>query len=289
MKKLIQFAVNFPVTILMAILAIGILGYISYFRLGVDLFPDLNSPRLFIEIEAGEKAPEEIEKQHVEQIEALAMRQQGVVQVSSITRIGSAQLTVEYGWEKDMDEAFLDLQKALNDFNQNQELDRVTVTQYDPNSSPVMLIGLSHNHIEDLNELRKVAENYVRNELVRLEGVAQVTLSGQQEQEVAIRPVPYKLEAFQLTLDDISQKIQSYNQNVSGGTVQELGLNYTVKGVGMLKTKADFDNLIIGYKENRQQTSSTSSNATQSADENPGVVSRAPIFLRDVAETTFYQ
>ena len=175
------------------------------------------------------------------------MRQQGVTQVSSITRIGSAQLTVEYSWEKDMDEAFLDLQKALNDFNQEEALDRISVSQYDPNSSPVMLIGLSHKNIEDLNELRKTAENYVRNELVRLEGVAQVTLSGQQEQEVVIKPVPYKLEAYQLSLEDITQKIQSYNQNVSGGTVQELGLNYTVKGVGMLKTKEDFDNLIIGY------------------------------------------
>ena len=85
MKKLTQFAVDFPVTILMAILGIGILGYISYSRLGVDLLPDLNSPRLFVEIVAGEKAPEEIEKQYVEQIEALTMRQQGCMHALETT------------------------------------------------------------------------------------------------------------------------------------------------------------------------------------------------------------
>jgi len=288
MKKLIQFAVNYPVTILMAILAIGILGYISYFRLGVDLFPDLNSPRLFVELQAGEKAPEEIEKQYVEQIEALSMRQGGVTQVSSVTRIGSAQLTVEYSWEKDMDEAFLDLQKALNDFNQGGELDRISVTQYDPNSAPIMLIGIAHNTIEDLNELRKVADNYVSKELIRLEGVAQVTLSGEQEQEVVINTVPYKLEAFQLSLDDISQKIQSFNQNVAGGTVQELGLQYTVKGVGMLETEADFDNLIIGYKEGAAAAlpSNQNTNTTNESAGNTGN-NRAPIYLKDVAETHF--
>jgi len=288
MKKLIQFAVNYPVTILMAILAIGILGYISYFRLGVDLFPDLNSPRLFVELQAGEKAPEEIEKQYVEQIEALSMRQGGVTQVSSVTRIGSAQLTVEYSWEKDMDEAFLDLQKALNDFNQGGELDRISVTQYDPNSAPIMLIGIAHNTIEDLNELRKVADNYVSKELIRLEGVAQVTLSGEQEQEVVINTVPYKLEAFQLSLDDISQKIQSFNQNVAGGTVQELGLQYTVKGVGMLETEADFDNLIIGYKEGAAAAlpSNQNTNTTNESAGNTGNI-RAPIYLKDVAETHF--
>ncbi len=287
MKKLIQFAVNYPVTILMAILAIGILGYISYFRLGVDLFPDLNSPRLFVELQAGEKAPEEIEKQYVEQIEALGMRQGGVTQVSSVTRIGSAQLTIEYSWEKDMDEAFLDLQKALNDFNQGGELDRISVTQYDPNSAPIMLIGIAHNTIEDLNELRKVADNYVSKELIRLEGVAQVTLSGEQEQEVVINTVPYKLEAFQLSLDDISQKIQSFNQNVAGGTVQELGLQYTVKGVGMLETEADFDNLIIGYKEGAAATLPNTQNANNATEPNTPTNSRAPIYLKDVAETNF--
>lgn len=287
MKKLIQFAVNYPVTILMAILAIGILGYISYFRLGVDLFPDLNSPRLFVELQAGEKAPEEIEKQYVEQIEALGMRQGGVTQVSSVTRIGSAQLTIEYSWEKDMDEAFLDLQKALNDFNQGGELDRISVTQYDPNSAPIMLIGLAHNTIEDLNELRKVADNYVSKELIRLEGVAQVTLSGEQEQEVVINTVPYKLEAFQLSLDDISQKIQSFNQNIAGGTVQELGLQYTVKGVGMLETEADFDNLIIGYKEGATASLPNAQNANTATESNTSANSRAPIYLKDVAETSF--
>lgn len=285
MKKLIQFAVDFPVTILMAVFGICLLGYISYSRLGIDLFPDLNSPRLFVEIQAGEKAPEEIEKQYVTQIEALVMRQQGVTQVSSLTRIGSARLTVEYSWEKDMDEAFLDLQKALNDFNQSAALDRISVTQYNPNSAPIMLIGISHVAIDDLNELRKIAESYVSNELIRLEGVAQVTLSGQQEKEVVIEPVPYKLEAFQVSIDDITQKIQSFNQSVSGGTVQELGRQYTVKGVGMLETEADFNNLIIGYKESQQQDLSGAGNPIDAGSPTPA--DRAPIYLQDVAETTF--
>lgn len=287
MKKLIRFAVDFPVTILMTILGICILGYISYSRLGVDLFPDLNSPRLFVEVEAGEKAPEEIEKQFVEQIEALSMRQQGVTQVASVTRIGSAQITVEYSWNKDMDEAFLDLQKALNDFGQQQELDRISVTQYDPNSAPIMLIGISHGSIDDLNELRKVAENYVRNELVRLEGVAQVTLSGQQEQEVIIQPAPHKLEAYDLTVADITQKIQSYNQNVSGGTVEELGLQYTIKGVGMLETEADFNSLIIGYKGGSASTPAPNNTENTAVEENLNASKQAPIYLQDVAQTTF--
>ena len=122
------------------------------------LFPDLNSPRIFVEIQSGERPPEEMEKQFVENIEALAIRQSDVIQVTSVSKVGSAQITVEYAWNKDMDEAFLDLQKALNTLTQNSEIDELKITQHDPNTSPVMIIGLTHDEITDMNELRKVAK-----------------------------------------------------------------------------------------------------------------------------------
>ena len=60
MKSIIKFAVSNPVTICMLVLAILLLGKISYDQLAVDLLPDLNNPRLFIELKAGERPPEEL-------------------------------------------------------------------------------------------------------------------------------------------------------------------------------------------------------------------------------------
>ena len=270
MKKLTQFSVNYPVTILMIILGVVLLGYISYDKLGVDLFPDLNSPRIFVEIQSGERPPEEMEKQFVEDIEALAIRQSDVLQVTSISRVGSAQITVEYAWNKDMDEAFLDLQKALNTLTQNSDIDELKITQHDPNTAPVMLIGVTHNEITDMNEIRKVAENYIRNELVRLEGVADAELSGQEESEIIINTDHYRLESQGLSLDDISSRIQNFNRNVSGGRISEMGLQYIVKGVSLLNDVEDFENLIVGYKAVRSETEGRR-------------VEMAPVYLRDVA------
>jgi HAE1 family hydrophobic/amphiphilic exporter-1 len=202
-KKLSEFSVKFPVTISMIVFGVVLLGYISYDKLGIDLFPNLNNPRLFIELEAGERPPEEIEKQFVENLEALAIRQSDVVQVSSISKVGSAQITVEYAWNKNMDDAFLDLQKAVSSFSQNEDLDEINITQHDPNTSPVIEIGLTHDNVDDMNELRKVAQNYIRNELVRLEGVAEVEVTGDEEPQVLIETNQYLLDAFGLTLDDI--------------------------------------------------------------------------------------
>jgi hydrophobic/amphiphilic exporter-1 (mainly G- bacteria), HAE1 family len=274
MKKLTKFSVDYPVTILMIILGVILLGYISFDKLGVDLFPDLNSPRIFVEIESGERPPEEMEKQFVENIEALAIRQSDVIQVSSVTKVGRAQITVEYAWNKDMDEAFLDLQKALNALTQNADIDDLRITQHDPNTAPVMLIAVMHNEITDMNEIRKVAENYIRNELVRLEGVAEVELSGQEESEVKISTDLYRLESQGLTLDEVSSRIQNFNRNVSGGRISEMGLQYIVKGVRLLNDVQDFENLIVGYKAVRSDT------------EGQNRIEMAPVFLRDVATVT---
>ncbi len=277
MKKLVQFAVNYPVTIFMVVLAIILLGIISYGKLGVDLFPDLNNPRIFVEILSGERPPEEMEKQFVENIEALAIRQSDVIQVSSISRNGSAQITVEYVWNKDMDEAFLDLQKELNALSQNLEIDEINITQHDPNTAPVMLIGLTHQDITDMNELRKVAETYIRNKLVRLEGVAEVELSGQEEGEVVFLTNQYKLDAFDLTLDEISQKIQNFNRNISGGSITEMGMQYIIKGVSIIEEVEDLGTIIVGYKPVEASVGEPTSS-------NQGY---APIFLKEVGEIRF--
>ena len=285
MKNIVKFAVSNPVTICMVVLAILLLGKISYDQLSVDLLPDLNNPRLFIELKAGERPPEEIEKQFVKNMESMAIRQSDVTQVSSVVKAGSARITVEYTWTKDMDEAFLDLQKAMNPFSQNKDITELKITQHDPNQSPVVLIGLSHQHITDMAELRKVAESYIRNELIRLEGVAEVTLSGQEESTLTIRTDPYKLDAFGLKIEDIASRIEANNQSISGGRVSELGLQYLVKSSSLFTSAEDFENLIVGYKAINKQETAASTNNTGSAAEATG--DKAPLFLREVATVSF--
>lgn len=284
MKNIVKFAVSNPVTICMVVLAILLLGKISYDQLSVDLLPDLNNPRLFIELKAGERPPEEIEKQFVKNMESMAIRQSDVTQVSSVVKAGSARITVEYTWTKDMDEAFLDLQKAMNPFSQNKDITELKITQHDPNQSPVILIGMSHQTITDMAELRKVAESYIRNELIRLEGVAEVTLSGQEENTLIIQTDPYKLDAFGLKIEDIASRIETNNQSISGGRVSELGLQYLVKSSSLFGSEADFENLIVGYKPVTKQETTANASQNTGAD---ATADKAPLFLREVATVQF--
>ena len=82
-----------------------------------------------------------------------------------------------------MDEAFLNLQKELNSYAQNSDLDEFTISLYDPNASPVMVVALKNDQINNMDELRLVAQNYIRNELIRIDGIADIRLSGEEESE----------------------------------------------------------------------------------------------------------
>ena len=244
-KKITRFSVNYPVTVIMVIFGVMLLGYISFQRLGIDLFPDLNNPRLYIEIKSGERPPEEMEEMFVDRVEALSIRQSGVSDVSSVCRVGQARVTVEYSWGKDMDEAFLDLSKALAVVTQMEEVEELNITQYDPNAEPVMLIAFQHKTETDMDDLRKLAENYIRNELIRLEGIADVEIDGGEELEVVVETNDYLLKAYGITTDEVAARINSFNQNVSGGSVVEMGRRYVVKGVSELTSISDLENIIV--------------------------------------------
>jgi HAE1 family hydrophobic/amphiphilic exporter-1 len=277
MHKLARFSVNHPTTVMMMVLAILLLGVISFDRLGIDLLPDLNNPQLFVEVKSGDRPPEEMENQYVTGIEALAARQSKVQSVSSISRVGKAIVTVEYGWNADMDEAFLDLQKNLASYMQGEGETEVNVTQFDPNSSPVMLLALSHPEIDDLNELRKTAENIVRNDLIRLEGIAAVEIVGARKREVEIQTDPYTLEAYGLTLDQLASSVRSFNRNISGGSIVEMGRRYVIKGVGEFQSLDEIRNLIVAYKAEEPMPGQTRS------------PDRVPVYLREIASVDFVQ
>ncbi|MBS3807977.1 MAG: efflux RND transporter permease subunit [Bacteroidales bacterium] len=269
MTNLTRFSVRYPVTIAMIVFAIVLLGYISFSRLGTDLFPDLKNPRLFVELHSAEKPPAEMESRFAEQIEGLAIRQSGVTDVSSAIGTGMLLVTIHYEWDRDMDAAFLDLQKSLSSISTNQEVDELNIYQNDPNAAPIMRIAVSNPEINDMNILRQTAENYIYNQMVRINGVADVELSGEEESELLIQTDQYLLDAYDLSMDQISSRIQAFNRDISGGTLEEKGTQYLVTGESLLQKVEDFRNLIVGYR-NRSSMNRQSE--------------RVPVVLEQVAE-----
>ncbi|MBX2970411.1 MAG: efflux RND transporter permease subunit [Cyclobacteriaceae bacterium] len=287
MKKIVYLAVSYPVSILMMVLAVLLLGFISFGKLGIELVPELKNPTLFVELKVGIKPPSEVEKQFIESIESIAIRQSGAVEVSSISQTGYGRVTVQYDWSKDMDEAFLDLQKSLSSFSLNDEIDEFAISQFDPNAAPIMIIGIFNPASNDTEALRRVAENNFRNEFIKLPGIAEVRLSGEQDKEVVLETDPDVLASVGLTVNDLVAKIQNYNRSVSGGFIEELGRKYVIKGLGIIEKPEDLGDLVVGYTS-RQNTATNaealpSTTTTTPTSTNLSLSEQVPVLLREVA------
>ena len=288
MKKIVSLAVSYPVSILMMVLAVILLGTISFSKLGIELVPELKNPTLFVELKIGIKPPSEVEKQFIESIESIAIRQNGAVEVSSISQTGYGRVTVQYDWGKDMDEAFLDLQKSLSAFSLNDEIDEFAISQFDPNAEPIMILGIYNPASNDTEALRRVAENNFKNEFIKLPGIAEVRLSGEQEKEIILETDPDLLASFGLTVNDLVTKIQNYNRSVSGGFIEELGRKYVIKGLGIIEDPEDLKDLVVGYTTRQNAAVSTTSasvsgNAATTAGNEASTPDQVPVLLREVA------
>lgn len=285
MKKIVSLAVHYPVSILMMVLAVILLGFISFGKLGIELVPELKNPTLFVELKVGIKPPSEVEKQFIESIESIAIRQNGAVEVSSISQTGYGRVTVQYDWSKDMDEAFLDLQKSLSSFSLNDEIDEFVISQFDPNAAPIMILGIYNPASDDTEALRHIAENNFRNEFVKLPGIAEVRLSGEQDKEVVIETDPDLLASVGLTVNDLVTKIQNYNRSVSGGFIEELGRKYVIKGLGIIEKPEDLGDLVVGYTTRKNTVASPEAPAvtTPAAINTTASSDQVPVLLREVA------
>jgi HAE1 family hydrophobic/amphiphilic exporter-1 len=282
-KKIVSLAVHYPVSILMMVLAVILLGFISFGKLGIELVPELKNPTLFVELKVGIKPPSEVEKQFIESIESISIRQNGAVEVSSVSQTGYGRVTVQYDWSKDMDEAFLDLQKSLSSFSLNDEIDEFVISQFDPNAAPIMILGIYNPASDDTEALRHIAENNFRNEFVKLPGIAEVRLSGEQEKEVVVETDPDLLASLGLTVNDLVTKIQNYNRSVSGGFIEELGRKYVIKGLGIIEKPEDLGDLVVGYTSRKNAVANPEATVTTPAAMNSNSSDQVPVLLREVA------
>ena len=290
MESLARFSVSRPATVLMLVLGILLLGGISFRRLGVELLPELANPRLFVEVEAGDLPPSEVEARITAPIEAAASLSRGVVDVASVSSTGGAQVTVEYGWGADMDEAFLDLQKGLAEFARREEVEEISVSRHDPNGRPVVVAAFRHPEVDDLDALRRTAESIVRSELVRLPGVAAVEVVGARRLEVEVLTDAYTLEAYGLTLEQLAAAVRNANRNMSGGSIVEMGRRYLIRGVGEFSSAADLEGLVVTQVKGEAaapeagQGSGGQEGAGAPATSAASEPRAKPVFLRDVAE-----
>ena len=196
MRRLIEIATERRVTIVMFMVAIVLFGMVSLSRLKLNLLPDISYPTITVRTELTGAAPIEVENLLTKPIEETVGVIRNVRLVRSVSRSGQSDVTLEFLWGTDMDVAGVDVREKLDILFLPLEASRPLLLRFDPSSEPIMRLGLLYKDEASarqdspeaqLKELRRLAEDRIKNDLEAEEGTAAVKVSGGLEDEIEIR------------------------------------------------------------------------------------------------------
>ncbi len=242
-------AIRRPVTVMMGVLIVIILGIISLSRIPIDLYPEIEIPTVAVVASYSGVGPEEMENLVTKPLEQAVSTVSGIKYVRSTSREGSSQVIVEFDYGADPDKAITEITQQVERAKRSlpDDVDSPTVLQFDPNSTPVLTMAISSELGAD--QLRTMVDEQIVPFLERVNGVASVTVSGGLEREVKILIDKSKLEQYGLTLANINQQLNNQNIDSPGGTVNEGGTTYTVRSIGKFKSVDDIRKVSIPLQD----------------------------------------
>ncbi|MCL1142617.1 efflux RND transporter permease subunit [Shewanella gaetbuli] len=245
--SIIKTSVNRPVAVWMFMLAVMIFGLVGFSRLAVMLLPDLSYPSVTIRTNYDGAAPVEIEQLISKPIEEAVGVVKGLRKISSISRSGLSDVVLEFEWGTDMDMASLEVREKLDTIELPLDINKPLLLRFNPNLDPIMRLAYSVPQASDKNlkNMRTFAEEELKRRLEALSGVAAVRLSGGLEQEVHILLNQQKLSQLNLNADDIKQRINQENINLSAGKVIQSDKEYLVRTLNQFNSLQELENIII--------------------------------------------
>jgi HAE1 family hydrophobic/amphiphilic exporter-1 len=248
MEALARLATRRPVAVSVVAAALVVLGWTSWGNLPLDLLPDLQSPTIVVSIRSGDRPPAEMERIYGERLEQRLFAVSGIREIGQVARTGRIIATVGFEWDADMDFALVEVEKAVGPIRSDPDVDEVVVRRFDPRQVPVVILGLlAEEDGPDLAELRQVARRQIATALERLEGVAEVRVTGGRERELRVELDRYKLEAYGLTIAELERRLREANVDINAGTLEEGSRVYMVRGLSRFRRPEDVRDVIVRY------------------------------------------
>jgi HAE1 family hydrophobic/amphiphilic exporter-1 len=220
-------SVRRPVTIAVTTVALTIFGALSFSNIPVELLPDLSYPTLTVQTEYPDAAPTSVEQFVTRPLEETVGVIPGVREMRSVSRAGLSEVVLEFEWDERMDFAAMDVREKLGLVELPREASPPRVLRFDPSLDPIVRLAFTGDR--PLDELRQIADRWLKPRLEAIQGVAAAKVRGGLDPEIQVEADEDRLAALGLTLDDLAQALRAENVNRPGGTLKDWASVYLVR------------------------------------------------------------
>ena len=238
-------AIEKPVTTALIFVAVIVIGVFSLSRLPIDQFPEMDPPFITVMTTYPGASASEIETNVTKLIENSLTSVDGLKELTSSSRDNMSVVSLELEWGTDRDEASNDVRSFIDMVKSNLPEGCSSPVMFKLNSSLMPIIQYSVMAKESYPGLEKILNDEVVPQLNRINGIGSVSVSGAPDRYVYIDIDQAKLDAYNLTLEQVANAVSVNNLNLSSGTVKMDRQQYQMQVRGEYEQSADIADIVV--------------------------------------------
>ena len=217
--NLTKFSIDRPIGITMVVAFFVVLGLFSFYRIGVELLPALNTPYVTVSISYPGANADSVEQQVVKPAEDALSSVSNLKHMTSTASYGQARITLELDFSANADAAAIDATKKINAIRGSlpDGIDEPVVIKRDVNATPIMYVAVQSSH--SLDDIYSKTENDFQDVLQQADGVSEIELNGGRDKEIAVEIDKDKLIHYDMTLAEVVKALKAENVLMPSGTI----------------------------------------------------------------------
>ncbi|HKO16258.1 MAG TPA: efflux RND transporter permease subunit [Gemmatimonadaceae bacterium] len=238
-----------PVFATMMMLALVVLGVVSYRRLAIDEYPDVTYPTISVQTTYTGASPEVMMRQVSKPLEEALNTVQGIKEINSNSYEGGSQVRLSFNLGVDIGEAQQDVQAKVARIRRSLPpgIDDPIIRHFDPNDSPIMSIALQSSE-RPLREITDLADQVVTPRLEAIPGVGGVNIVGGNRRQIQVQLDPNQMRAYGISPVQVSTALQRENQEVPAGRVQRGAIEQLVRITGRIADPKSFADIVVAVR-----------------------------------------
>lgn len=246
-----ELSVRRPITTIMLFMAIMIIGFVSFERLPIDLFPEIEPPVISVLTQYPGASAQDVELNVTKKLESGLSSVTNLKKISSTSIDNISVVSLEFEYGTNLDEASNDIRSALEFTKRNlpDDAEDPVIFKFSTNIFPIMFIAVQAN--ESYIGLNKLVENEILDPLKRVGGVGTVQAYGGPVRQILVSVDEKKLEAYNISVDQIGQVLQAENINLPSGSIKMGDMEYNIRVPGEFYDANEMKNVVVGSQNGK--------------------------------------